>query len=111
MFSVAFSATTDIDDINTIIKIWKEVNTYVDSSTFYYGMETNQHHTEYIAEKILGKYGLKSDDLLVAVVGTIEYKPLYVAVMINLNGEEYRKIFEIKNVKFKDGCVDPNNCA
>ena len=111
-FSIAFSATTDVDDVNTVVKIWKEVQVYVDTSTFYYGMGVNQHHTDYIGHKILGKYGIKkSEDYIVGVIGTPDYKPLYVAVIFVMNGQEYEKIFEIKNVELKDGCEDLNNCA
>jgi len=111
-FSIAFSATTDVDDVNTVIKIWKEVQVYVDTSTFYYGMSHNEVHTKHIADKILGKYGLEHDDYIVGVIGTLkEKKPLYVIVSFELNDQEYEKIFIIKNVKFKDGCDDPNNCA
>lgn len=110
-FSIAFSATSDIDDINKVIKIWKEVQVYVDTSIFYYGIDHNKFHTEYIAEKILGKYGLEHDDYVVGVIGNTDYKPLYVIVVFGLNGQEYEKIFIIKNVELKSGCEDGNNCA
>ena len=112
-FSIAFSATSDIDDINTVIKIWKEIQVYVDTSTFYYGMDNNQFHTVHIAEKILGKYGITDfDNYTVAVVGkTEDLKPLYVIVVFLYNGQEYEKVFIIKNVEFKHGCEDGNNCA
>ena len=111
-FSIAFSATTETDDINTVIKIWKEIDTYVKESTFYYGIGTNQYHVDHIAKEILGKYGIKKyEDYIIGVVGTPDLKPLIVVVIFVLNDQEYERTFEIKNVDSKSGCEDINNCA
>lgn len=115
VFSVAFSTTSDVEDVDTVLKIWTEVQEYVDAQEFSYGFDTNVHHTEYVASEILAHYGItKPKDYVVAVIGTIEHRPLFLLVIFELNGEEYKRAFKIRRVKeedIKDGCDDPSRCA
>ena len=115
VFSVAFSATSDVEDINNVVKIWTEVQEYVDVQEFFYGLDTNKHHTDYVAIEILEHYGItKPGDYVVAVLGNTEYRPLFLIVSFELNGAEYKRAFKIKHVKekdIKDGCDDPGRCA
>jgi hypothetical protein len=116
VFSVAFSATSDVEDVNTVVKIWTEIQEYVSAQEFFYGSnEENDHHTEYVSLEILAHYGITNpDDYVVAVLGTLEYRPIILLVAFELNGIEYKRSFKIKHVKekeIKDGCDDPSRCA
>jgi len=111
MFSVAFSASTDIDDINTAVKIWTEVQEYINTHDFYYGVGTNQHHADYVADNILYKYGVtETEDYFIGVLGTPDYRPEVLIVVFELNGLQYKRVFKIKNV-VKESCDDPGRCV
>jgi hypothetical protein len=115
VFSVAFSATSDVEDVNTVVKIWTEIQEYVNAQEFFYGIDTNDHHTEYVATEILAHYGItKKEDYIVGVLGTLERRPIILLVAFELNGIEYKRSFKIKHVKekeIKDGCDDSSRCA
>lgn len=111
-FAIAFSSTSDIQDIEVVVKIFKEVQEYVDTHEFGY-YYTNDHHVEYIGKNIFEKNGISHVDFLVIVFGELGTgKPTSVYITFELNGEEYSKTFKIKNVKPKGGCEgDPGKCA
>jgi hypothetical protein len=115
VFSVAFSASWDVEDVNTVVKIWTKIQEYVDTQEFFYGKELNQRHTDYVVYEILANYGITdAEDYIVGVIGTLEYRPVTLLVAFELNGEQYRRTFKIKHVKekeIKDGCDDTSRCA
>lgn len=111
IFSIAFSASTDVDDVKTVVKIWVEVQEYVDTYDFYYGIGTNQHHADYVAEKILLKYGIiDTEDYFIGIYGTDDYEPKALIVVFDLNGVQYKRAFKIKNI-VKESCDDPGRCV
>ncbi len=114
-FAIAFSATTDVEDVDIVVKIWKEVQVYVDTNEFGY-YYTNDHHIDKIFD-ILKRNGIiGKKDYWIAVLGEHGTgKPVAVIVQIQLNGNEYLHKFEIKNVKPKGesepACENTGSCA
>jgi len=110
-FSIAFSTTSDMEDVDTIVKIWKEIKVYVDTSEFGYWY-TNDHHIDNIVV-ILRVNGITDkENYWIAVMGDSSGKPVHVLVQIKLNGNPYKHEFIIKNVNRKGGCEsDPSGCA
>jgi hypothetical protein len=114
VFSIAFSATSEepnqAPQVNAVVKLWKDIQEYVDTHEFTYWY-TNDHHVEYIVKNIFSKYGIfKEDDFFIAVMGEPGTgRPIAVMVILEYGGEQYSKNFTIKNVK--EDCDDTGNCA
>jgi len=114
-FSIAFSATSEepnqAPQVNAVVKLWKDIQKYVDTHEFTYWY-TNDHHVEYIVENIFSKYGIfKEDDFFIAIMGEPGTgRPIAVMVIVEYGGEHYSKNFMIENVK-EENCKDPSNCA
>jgi len=111
--SVSFAS--EIDDVKKAVKIYKEIQDYVDSSTFVYGFnQKNQQHIDYIVYAILWKYGIKEKETyFVAAIGDANGKPIYVRAFFEINGVLYDQFFKITNIeKIKENCEDgTSECA
>ena len=113
-FSIAFSATTENEDlapqVRVMVQVWKDIQNYVDTHEFGY-YYTNDHHVEYIVQNILNKYGIvEEDDYYIAIMGDVDTgRPIAMMVIVQYAGEQYSKNFMIKNVKVN--CDDTGKCA
>ena len=113
-FSIAFSATTENEDlapqVRVMVQVWKDIQNYVDTHEFGY-YYTNDHHVEYIVKNILNKYGIvEEDDYYIAIMGDVDTgRPIAMMVIVQYAGEQYSKNFMIKNVKVN--CDDTGKCA
>lgn len=113
--SFSFSAVSNEElsekkQVQLIVLLWKDVQTYVDMNEFTYWY-TNDHHVEYIIEKILNPYGIfDHNDYWVGVLGSLDGRPVAVKVIVNFTDNTYERYFEIKNV-IEEKCDDPDNCA
>lgn len=110
-FSVAFSTQSDMDEVNTVVKIWQEIQEYADTHNFIVGIGgSNQQHTDYIGKKILGKYNISKDNYFIGVFGDENFVPQSLIVIINMNETDYKRVFIIKNI-VEDKCNDPGKCV
>jgi hypothetical protein len=113
--SISASSNSDIDEINKALKIWKEIETYVNKNEFVYGVsEENKNvnfgHIDKITE-ILKKYNIDKKNYFAGILADASnnLRPMAVIVIFKINKTIYKRFFTITKVK-ELKCYNGSNC-